>query len=311
MTSDNPEVPLRGSVDLSQLMNTAQPAPAAQAPSAAGAPAALPTPVTVTEQSLQELAQQSTQVPVIVVFLSSASPASKDLVERMRAIVARYDGAFQLATCDIDVQGAVAQAFQVQAVPTVMALIAARPAPLFQGSADEDQITGVLDQVLEIARQNGVTGRLDAPAAPAGEPEPEPLPPLHQEAYDAIEREDYAAALDAYDRALRENPKDADARAGRAQVALMERSRHADLDAVRRAAADAPDDVDAQLAVADLDVMGGQVDDAFARLIDLVRRTFGDDRERIRTRLVELFEVVGSADPRVAQARQALASALF
>jgi putative thioredoxin len=308
VTSDNAQAPLRGSVDLSQLMAGASAAaPAADAP----AQGALPVPVAVTEQNLQELAQQSTQVPVVVVFLSNASPASKELVERMRVIAARYAGAFALATCDIDIQGGVAQAFQVQAVPTAMALIAGRPAQLFQGAAEDDQITGVLDQVLEIARQNGVTGRVDAAPAPAGAPEPEPLPPLHQEAYDAIEREDYAAAIDAYDRALRENPKDAEARAGRAQVALMERSRLADLDAVRRAAADAPDDVDAQLAVADLDIMGGQVEDAFGRLIDLVRRTFGDDRERIRARLIDLFEVVGSADPRVAQARQALASALF
>ncbi|WP_084105653.1 tetratricopeptide repeat protein [Demequina sp. NBRC 110056] len=309
MTSENPEAPLRGSVDLSQLLGgQPQPSEAAEAAPAS----ALPAPVQVTEQSLQELAQQSTQVPILIVFLSSASPASKELVERMRTIIARYDGQFLLGTCDIDVQGGIAQAFQVNAVPTVMALIAARPAPLFQGNADDEQIAGVLDQVLEVARQNGVTGRVDAaPQDAAGEPEPEPLPPLHQEAYDAIEREDYAAAIDAYDRALRENPKDADARAGRAQVSLMERSRLADLDAVRRAAADNPDDVDAQLAVADMDIMGGQVEDAFGRLIDLVRRTFGDDRERIRTRLVELFEVVGPADPRVAQARQSLASALF
>src|SRR5690606_31030797 len=113
-------------------MNASQPAPTADAAAPAGA---LPAPVVVTEQSLQDLAQPSTQVPVIVVVLSRASPASKALVERMRSLVARYHGAFQLATCDIDVQGAVAQAFQVQAVPTVMALIAARPAPLFQGSA--------------------------------------------------------------------------------------------------------------------------------------------------------------------------------
>ncbi|WP_084038192.1 tetratricopeptide repeat protein [Demequina sp. NBRC 110053] len=309
MTSENSEAPLRGSVDLSQLLGGQTQASEGEAPATASA---LPAPVQVTEQSLQELAQQSTQVPILIVFLSSASPASKELVDRMRAVVARYPGQFVLGTCDIDVQGGLAQAFQVSAVPTVMALIAARPAPLFQGTADDEQIAGVLDQVLEVARQNGVTGRVDAaPQEPAGEPEPEPLPPLHQEAYDAIEREDYAAAIDAYDRALRENPKDAEARAGRAQVSLMERSRLADLDAVRRAAADHPDDVDAQLAVADLDVMGGQVEDAFGRLIDLVRRTFGDDRERIRTRLVELFEVVGPTDPRVAQARQSLASALF
>ncbi|MFN3865946.1 MAG: tetratricopeptide repeat protein [Demequina sp.] len=307
MTADNPEVPLRGSVDLAQLMKAKQPVEAAAPPQA---PA--PAPVEVTEHSLQELAQQSAQVPVVIVFLSNASPASKELVERMRTLLTRYDGAFILATCDIDTQMTVAGAFQVQAVPTVMALIAARPAPLFQGNAEEEQIIGVLDQVLEIARQNGVSGRVGgAPAQPQGEPEPPPLPPLHQEAYDAIEREDYVAAIDAYDRALRENPKDADARAGRAQVALMERSRLADHGAVRAAAANAPQDIEAQMAVADLDVMGGQVEDAFARLIDTVRVSAGPDREQVRVRLIELFDVVGTADPRVIQARQALAAALF
>ncbi|MFW2513210.1 tetratricopeptide repeat protein [Demequina sp. SO4-13] len=307
MTADHPEVPLRGSVDLSQLLKKDE--PPAPAPDAAGAS---PAPIVVTEQSLQELAQTSAQVPVVIVFLSNASPASKELVERMRTAVARYDGAFVLATCDIDTQMSVAGAFQVQSVPTVMALIAARPAPLFQGNAEDEQIRSVLDQVLEIAQQNGVTGRVGgAPVQPQGEPEPEPLPPLHQEAYDAIEREDYPAAINAYDRALRENPKDADARAGRAQVALMERSRLADLDAVRAAAANAPGDIDAQMAVADLDVMGGQVEDAFARLIDTVRTSAGPEKEKLRVRLLELFDVVGADDPRVVQARQALAAALF
>lgn len=310
MTADNPDVPLRGSIDLSQLIKP--PAATDAGANGEGAGAVTPVPIEVTEHNLQELAQASAQVPVIIVFLSGASPASKELVERMRTVAASYQGAFQLATCDLDTQPTVAGAFQVQAVPTAMALIAARPAPLFQGNADNEQIRGVLDQVLEIARQNGVTGRVGGgPAQPPAEPEPEPLPPLHQEAYDAIEREDFAGAIDAYDRALRENPKDADARAGRAQVSLMARSASADLAAVRKAAADAPEDAAAQMAVADLDVMGGQVEDAFARLIDVVRVTAGDERETVRVRLVELFEVVGNDDPRVMDARRALATALF
>lgn len=310
MTADNPDVPLRGSIDLSQLMKP--PAAAEPAASDDGSGAATPAPIEVTEHNLQELAQASAQVPVIIVFLSGASPASKELVERMRTVAASYQGAFQLATCDLDREPTVAGAFQVTAVPTAMALIAARPAPLFQGNADNEQIRGVLDQVLEIARQNGVTGRVGGgPAQPPAEPEPEPLPPLHQEAYDAIEREDFAGAIDAYDRALRENPKDADARAGRAQVSLMARSANADLAAVRKAGADAPADPEAQMAVADLDVIGGQVEDAFARLIDLVRVTAGDERETVRVRLVELFDVVGNDDPRVMDARRSLATALF
>lgn len=308
MTAENPDVPLHGSIDLSQLVNKT-PAPTAEDN---GSAAATPAPIELTEQNFQEVAQTSAQVPVLIVFFSSASPASKELVERMRTVVAGYQGAFQLATCEIETQGAVAGAFQVQAVPTVMGLVAARPMPLFQGTADAEQIRGVLDQALEIARQNGVTGTVGGGAAqPPAQPEPEPLPPLHQEAYDAIEREDYAGAIDAYDRALRENPKDADARAGRAQVSLMQRTAGADLAAVRKAAADAPEDVEAQMAVADLDVMGGQVEDAFARLIDVVRVTSGDEREKVRVRLVELFDVVGNDDPRVMEARRLLATALF
>lgn len=303
MTTPTPDAPLRGSVDLSEAFAAAQPAPSAEP--------APPAPIEVTATSLQDLAQQSAQVPVLVVFLSSASPASKQLVERIGTILSGYRGAFVLSTCDIDAQFEVANAFQVQAVPTVMALIAGRPAPLFQGTADESQIRSVLDQVLELARQHGVTGSVDTGVAPAAEPEPEPLPPLHQEAYDAIEREDYAAAIDAYERALRENPKDAEARAGRAQVSLLQRVQTIDPVAARGAAGDRPEDVEAQFAVADLDVVGGQVEDAFARLIDLVKVTVGDDRDQVRERLVDLFEVVGSEDPRVPQARQALASALF
>ncbi|WP_152650072.1 tetratricopeptide repeat protein [Demequina globuliformis] len=319
MTSQNPEVPLRGAPDLSQLAASAPSAPAAPAAPAAGgvpqaAAASAGSVIDVTDANLNDLAQTSTEVPVVIVFLSSASPASKELVTRMQTLIARYDGRLLLGQCDIDTNGQIAQALQISAVPTVMALIAARPAPLFQGAPEDDQITGVLDQVLEIAAQNGVTGRAaqgPADGEPAAEPEPEPLPPLHQEAYDAIEREDYAAAIDAYDRALRENPKDADAKAGRAQVSLMERTKGADLGAVRTAAADNPQDIDAQMAVADMDVLGGQVEDAFARLIDAVKVTAGDDRDRVRLRLVELFDVVGAADPRVADARRALSAALF
>ncbi|WP_084129127.1 tetratricopeptide repeat protein [Demequina sp. NBRC 110055] len=304
--TEKPEVPLRGAPDLSQF---AQPAPAASAPGAAGA-AELPAPIDVTEANLNDLAQQSTEVPVVIVFLSSASPASRELVERIRTVAGSYEGRFVVGRCDIDVQGGIAQALQITAVPTAVALIAGRPAPLFQGNAEEAQIRDVLNQVLEVAQQHGVTGTVAA-AAPAAESEPEPLPPLHQEAYDAIEREDYDAAIAAYDQALRENPKDHDAKAGRAQVALMQRTRTLDLAAARKAAADAPTDVDAQMAVADLDVVGGQVEDAFARLIDAVRGSAGDEREKVRLRLVELFDVLGTADPRVADARRALSAALF
>jgi putative thioredoxin len=133
----------------------------------------------------------------------------------------------------------------------------------------------------------------------------------HATAYDAIERGDYAAAVTAYEQALKDNPADADAKAGLAQVQLLQRVATVDAPAARAAAAADPRDIDAQLLVADLDLSGGHVEDAFARLVDLIRATVDEDRDRVRTHLLGLFEVVGTADERVAKARRALMSALF
>ncbi|GMA25245.1 hypothetical protein GCM10025864_30040 [Luteimicrobium album] len=216
---------------------------------------------------------------------------------------------------DVQAYPSVAAAFQVQGVPTVVAVLQGQPLPLFQGNASPEQIQGVLDQVLAAAEQNGVTGTVPAGdgSQPEVEPEPveEPLPPLHQEAYDAIERDDLDAAVAAYTKAMKQDPSDALAKAGLAQVELLQRTRDLDLQAVRAAAAADPTSLDAALDVADLDLSGGKVDDAFGRLIDLVRTTSGDDRERLRKRLVDYFEIVGTQDPRVAAARRALANALY
>ncbi|WP_062291373.1 co-chaperone YbbN [Demequina phytophila] len=285
---------LRGAVDLGALAARSRRAESGLA--------------TIDEAAFQELAQQSMQRPVVIAFVSAASPQSEELARTIEEVAA--SAGVNAAACDVDAQPAIAQAFQIRAVPAAVALIGGRPAPLFQGAASREQIVEVMGQVVEAARQMGAAEGL-APAG-AGEEAPEPpLPPLHQAAHDAIDRGDLDAAEAAFDQALRENPKDHEARAGRAQVRLMARSRTADLAAVRRAAADAPADVDAQLAVADMDVLGGQLDDAFGRLIELVRATAGDERDRVRARLLELLEVVDPADPRVLRARQALASALY
>lgn len=299
-------IPMRGAVDLAAL--------AAQQQRAAAKPADSVS-VELTEENLQQVAQQSAAVPVVIAFVSASSPGSAELARTLDSLAVEYGGRFVSAQCDVDAQPGIAQAFQIQAVPAVMALIGARPAPLFQGSASQEQFREVLDQVLDVAAQAGVTGAApDAQAGTESEPEPEaepePLPPLHQEAYDAIEREDYDAAEAAYDKAIGENSKDSEARAGRAQVRLMARTRDADLATVRKVAADHPEDPRAQMAVADMDITGGQIEDAFVRLLDTVRVTFGDDREVLRERIVELFDVVGGDDPRVVKARRGLASAL-
>jgi putative thioredoxin len=170
----------------------------------------------------------------------------------------------------------------------------------------------LFDELLRVAEANGVTGTVDGgPAAPAAEP---PLPPRLQEAYDALENGDYAAAEEALTKELAEYPADHEAKAMLAQVHLMarvEKLGQDQADAARSRAAEAPDDLDAQLVVADLDVIGGHVEDGFARLVGFISRNFGPERETARVRLLELFEVVGATDPRVSSARQQLARALF
>jgi putative thioredoxin len=312
---------LRGAVDLSSLkQRPAAPAPATppagpEAPGGAHPGAAPGTPelvVNVTEGNFQQLVELSTQVPVVFALWASYSPESATMLDVLERVVESYGGRLVLGAADIEAFPQLAQAFQVQAVPTAVAVLKGQPVPLFQGGADEQQIRGLFDELLKVAAANGVTGSLGGGAGQ--EAGPAPLPPLHQKAFDAIEAGDYAAAAEAYRQALNEMPADHEAKAGLAQVELMERLQPLsaqDSEALRGRAANEPDNLEAQLAVADLDVAGGHVEDALNRLVSFIGRNFGPERETARLRLLELFDVVGAADERVAKARQALARVLF
>ena len=224
-------------------------------------------------------------------------------------------GRLVLAAADADRSPQLVQAFQAQAIPTVVAVVAGRPVPLFAGVQPDEVIDQVFDQLLELGAQHGVTGRIEPADESAdgetAEPVEEPLPPLHQEAYDAIERGDFAAASSAYRTAIAENPRDALAVAGLAQVNLLGRLDGKTLDEIRNAAASAPLDLDAQLDVADLDLSGGHVDDAFDRLLELFPTLDAEGRKRVRERLIEFFEIVGTDDPRVVAARRRLTNLLY
>ena len=321
MTTPTPEqgpapssVSLRGAVDLSALKRPQQPAsgaPAADpgAPAAGGGDTAGYI-VEVNEQSFQALVQLSAQVPVIVELTASWSELAQQLASALAEVTTEFAGRFVLARVDVDASPGIAQAFQLQSVPAAVALLKGQPIPLFQGAASADELRQFVNELLKVAQANGVTGTAPG-AADAPAEEEKPLPPLHQEAFDAIEAGDYARAAVAYQKALAEQPADNEARTGLYQVQLLERLQGADANELRRAAADQTDDLQAQLAVADLDVSGGHVEDAFARLVGFISRHAGDEREAARARLVELFDVVGSSDPRVSKARQALARALF
>ncbi len=310
-----PSISTRGAVDLSALNRPQSPPPGEPG----GAPPADGYVIDVTDANFQQVVQDSTTYPVVMLLWIPTDQANAELGTLLGRLAEEYAGRFLLGRLDAQAYPQVAAAFQVEGVPTVVAVLQGQPLPLFQGGAPEEQVRGVLDQVLAAAEQNGVTGRAPAQggtgqeAEELAEPEAveEPLPPLHQEAYDAIERDDLDAAAAAYEKAVKQDPKDSDAVAGLAQVRLMQRTRGADLQAVRTAAADAPRDVDAQLAVADLDVLGGKVDDAFARLLELLPGADTDTKEKVRVRLVEYFEIVGPTDPRVGKARQRLAISLY
>ncbi|WP_149202670.1 tetratricopeptide repeat protein [Actinotalea subterranea] len=312
-TGPRPRLDVRGAVDLSGLGRPAAPAPGGPAGAPAGAPAGVV--VDVTDEGLfGQIVQQSVQVPVVFVLWASWSEASRTVTTDLVRLAGEYGGRFVLARVDAEAYPQIAQAFGAQGVPAVVAVLRGQPVPLFQGAAAAEDIQAILDQLLQAAAANGVTGTvtpLPAAEAEPAEPEEPPLPPLHQAAYDAIERDDLDAAAEAYGQALREDPRDEMARVGLAQVELLRRTSGVDPAGARAAAAADAQDVDAHLVVADLDVLGGNVEDAFARLVDLVRATAGPDRERARLRLVELFGVVGDADPRVMAARRALASALY
>ncbi|HMM94647.1 tetratricopeptide repeat protein [Phycicoccus sp.] len=323
----------RGAVDLSAVSQLTTPGAATGGggvPAGGGRPPgadAAPVPavpegllVEVTPATLQQALTRTVQVAGLLVLWSSGHPQTRQLVDTVARVAARQEGRVLVLTADLTGEPELLQAFQpllVQAfgqptVPATFGLLQGQPVPLFPGVADERQVAEAVDQLLQAAVQNGITGRVDLGPLPEGaEAEEEALSPLHEAAYEAIERGDLPAAATAYEQALAADPKDEDARLGLAQVRLMERTAGVDPQAARAAAAADPSDVAAACVVADLDVLGGHVEDAFTRLVDLVRTSAGEEREQARTHLLGLFDVVGAQDERVRKGRTALMSALF
>ena len=312
MTDVTPGAALRGAVDLSALRNRPAAAPAGNA-----APVSAPSLVMdVTDETFPQVLELSRTVPVVIDLWAEWCGPCKQLSSILERVVTELAGRLVLAKVDVDANPQLSQAFRAQSIPLVVALVAGQPVPLFTGAVPEQQVRDVFAQLLQLAAQNGVTGSIDiaaeedAATADVEPAEPE-LPPLHAEAFDAIEAGDYARAIAAYEKALAENPRDDEARAGLGQVKLLDRVQGVDLKDARAAAAAAPADIDAQFTVADLDLAGGHVDDAFARLLDLFAALPSDERGRVRERLLELFALIGDTDPRVIRARGRLASLLF
>ena len=308
--SNVPPSQLRGAVDLSALVRRAA-APANGATPSVPAGAVDSLVFEASDASFERVLELSSTVPVIVEFVAPG------LEPAMPAIVESYRGRLLLAVVDGASNPQLAQAFQVREVPAVAAVVAGRPVSLFLGTPSEPETRQVFDDLLALAAENGVTGTVSIgePGEPddgePAEPVEEPLPPHHQEAYDAIAAGDYATAIAEYKKAIAESPRDSLAVAGLAQVSLLQRLDGLTVADVRAAAAERPTDLDAQLAVADLDMSGGHIDDAFGRLLELFPSLDQAGKDTVRTRLLEYFEIVGAEDPRVVAARRTLTNLLF
>jgi len=266
----------------------------------------------------RDVLQRSTEVPVVIDFWAEWCEPCKQLSPVLEQLVVEYNGRLLLAKIDVDANQMLMQQFGVQGIPAVFAVVAGQALPLFQGAAGKEQIQQTLDQLVQVAEQRfGLTGlTVDPDARPGVAPEPAAVPAgpydaLLEAAVHALDAGDFGGAVQAYKNVLSDDPGNSEAKLGLAQAELLQRVQNLDPQRTRKEAAEKPGDAQAQIAAADLDLVGGHVEDAFGRLIDTVQRTAGDDRDAVRMRLLELFEVVGPDDPRVAAARRALARALF
>lgn len=288
-----------GAVDLSALKAPAAPA---------GPPAAGGVVQSVTDATFTALMETSRTVPVVIDLWAEWCQPCKTLGPILEKLAAEYGGRFLLAKIDVDANPQIAQAFQVQSIPMVVGLLAGQPVPLFQGAYPEAQIRQVLDQLLQVAASNGVTGTVSAePGDVSEEPAEPPMPPLHAEGLAALEKGDFDAAEAAYRAALKENPGDVEAKNALTQVELWRRLDGKD--PVELVTAAKEGDLASQLAAADAEFASMLLDKAFGRLLALVRAG-GESREPARERLIEFFDMIGS-HPEVTKARRELASALY
>ncbi|MFI7605711.1 tetratricopeptide repeat protein [Micromonospora sp. NPDC049366] len=291
----------RGAVDLSALRTPAPTATPAQAGPPAGAPGgavggAGVTVIDVTEATFQtEVLERSLTTPVVIDFWAEWCEPCKQLSPVLERLAVEGGGAWVLAKIDVDTNPRIAQMFRVQGIPMVYAVIGGQPVDAFSGVVPEAQLRQWIQAVL---KAGGVTVA-------------EATDPRLDEADDALMSGDLDAAERAYRKILADAPADAAAEAGLAQVGLARRVAGADPRAALAAADADPADVDAQLLAADIEVLSGLAEQAYQRLVGVVRRTAGDEREKVRQHLVGLFTMAAPEDPAVAAARRALASALF
>jgi putative thioredoxin len=287
---------MAGAVDLSALKQRAtQPTDAARSPGAQAG-------VEITETNFEaEVLARSSDVPVVVALWSPRSDVSVELVDALASLASADAGKWSLATVNVDAVPGVAQIFGVQAVPTVVAIGAGQPISSFQGVQPAEQLRRWIDSLVA-----ATAGKLSG----AADSEPAQVDPGLAKARELLDAGNFDAALGAYRAILDKDPAHPEAKGAVRQISFLTRATKQLPDASRAADA-APDDIEAAFAAADVEILNQQPDAAFNRLIDLVRRTSGDEKTKVRTRLIELFDLFDPAEPAVIAGRRNLANALY
>jgi len=265
----------------------------------------------VDQQSLQSLLQHAATVPLLIHLAAPSNPASAQIDAVLQPAIDARAGRMVMGRVDTEAHPELLQMFGVPAGPMVVALMGQQALPLFNEPVSAEQLEQLLDEINASAVQSGMAGTVPPLVEPTNADGEVVMPPLHREAEEALEAQNYEAAIAAYEQALAENPQDDEALRGKARVGLMQRTQDMDVQQVRANAAEHPTDVAAQTAVADLDLLGGHVKDAFDRLVRFIGRSVEDDKDAARKHLLELYTVVGEQDERVAASRRKLAAALF
>ncbi|MUL49022.1 tetratricopeptide repeat protein [Mycobacterium sp. CBMA293] len=292
MTRPRPVGPaLAGAVDLSALKNR----PAEGAAAAGGAPGG----IEITEANLEaEVLIRSGEVPVVVLLWSPRSDSSVQLGQALSALAAEDGGTWSFGTVNVDTSPRIAQMFGIQGVPTVVALVGGQPVTSFEGGQPAEQLRRWVDMLLRETAGGGAEG------------EAEQVDPALAQAREFLDTGDFDGALAAYQAILDADPAHVEAKGAVQQIAFLQRASAQRPEAVRLADA-TPDDIDLAFAAADVQLFQRDVDGAFNRLIALIKKTSGDDRTRVRTRLIELFDLFDPADPEVIAGRRNLANALY